>query len=342
MEESKISNRTDSAKKYNWGILGAGSVAAKFICDLRLLPNAHVYAVGSRSAHRAGAFAAAHRIPRAFGSYEALAADPDVDIIYIASRHVGHYPHTLLCLDHGKAVLCEKPLAINRLQFERMVNRALEKKRFFMEALWTRFIPSFIKCRDIVENGAIGEVRLIESDFCFNAPVNPGGRLYDPRLGGGALLDIGLYPVFCALEFGGEVVDVKATAVFGRSGVDTACSMLMAHAAGALSVLVCSITTSGRIESLIHGSRGMVRLNRMWHTPTSIDLIPDCAPAEHIAFDEPGSGYQYEAAEAMKCLDEGRLESPLWPWEKSRQLITLLDRIREIAGITYPPEVEAA
>jgi predicted dehydrogenase len=326
---------------YNWGILGAGGIAAKFIGDLKLLPNARLYAVGSRSALRAEAFAAAHGIPKAYGTYEALVADPAVDIIYVASRHVGHYPDSLLCLDHGKAVLCEKPVAMNRLQFECMVGRAKEKKRFFMEALWTRFIPSFIRCKEIVESGAIGEVRLIESDFCFNAPVNPDGRLYNPLLGGGALLDIGLYPLFCALEFGGGIVDVKAMATFDRSGVDTACSMLTAHAGGALSVLFCSMTTAGRIESIIHGSRGMVRLNRMWHTPTSIDLMPDHAPPEHITFDEPGTGYQYEAAEVMKCLDEGRIESALWPWEKSRQLITLLDRVREIAGITYPPEVEA-
>ncbi|MBN1308831.1 MAG: Gfo/Idh/MocA family oxidoreductase [Chitinispirillaceae bacterium] len=327
--------------KHTWGILGAGGIAAKFLGDLKLLPNARLHAVGSRSAERAAAFAAAHGIPKAYGSYEALAADPGIDIVYIATPHAGHYPHSLLCLDHGKAVLCEKPVAINRRQFERMVARAKEKKRFFMEALWTRFVPSFIKCKHLVESGAIGEVRLIESDFCFNAPVNPDGRLYNPRIGGGALLDIGLYPVFCALEFGGEIVDVKATAAFGRNGVDTACSMLLGHANGELSVLFCSMTTEGRVESVIHGSRGMVRLNRKWHTPTSIDLMPDHAPPQHFTFDEPGRGYQYEAVEAMKCLDEGKLESALWSWERSRQLITLLDQIREIAGITYPPEVEA-
>ncbi|MBN1577258.1 MAG: Gfo/Idh/MocA family oxidoreductase [Chitinispirillaceae bacterium] len=326
---------------YNWGILGAGGVAGKFVNDLKLLPNANPYAVGSKSAERAATFAASHGIKKSYGSYEALASDPAVDIVYIATRHNGHYPASLLCLSNGKPVLCEKPVAVNRLQFERMAGLAKEKRLFFMEALWTRFIPSFLRCREIVAGGNIGEVRLIESDFCLNAPVYPDGRLYNPRFGGGSLLDIGLYPVFLALEIGSEIVDVKALAALDRGGIDTSCSMLMAHAGGELSILFSSITTSGRIESVIHGSRGMVRLNRMWHTPTSIDLMPDHAPPEHITFDEPGGGYQYEAAEVMKCLDAGRKESALWPWEKSRQLITLLDRVREIAGIAYPAEVEA-
>ncbi len=328
-------------KTYKWGILGTGRIAGKFVEDLKLLPNACLYAVGSRNKIRAENFAYEHGIPNAYGSYEGLASDPGVDIIYIATPHPEHYPNSILCFECKKAVLCEKPVAMNQRQFEQMVNKAEEKGCFFMEALWTRFIPSFIRCKEIVNKGLIGKVRIIESDFCFNAPVNPEGRIYNPKLGGGSLLDIGLYTLFFALEIGSKIVEIEAKASFASTGVDETCSMLLKHSEGEISVLFCSIATSGRVESIIHGSRGMIRLNRMWHTPTSMDLIPDNEPPQRVEFPEPAHGYQYEAAEVMKCLDEDRIESTIWNWEKSRQLIALLDRIRGIARITYPPEIEA-
>lgn len=328
-------------KYYNWGILGAGAIARTFVRDLRLLPNARVHAVGSRSGERAGQFAAECGIDRSYGRYEQLAEDPAIDIVYVASRHTGHYRDTLLCLDHGKAVLCEKPVAINAQQLEMMIDRAKRNNCFFMEALWTRFLPSFIKCRKMALEGAIGKIELLEADFCMNVPVNPEGRLRNPAFGGGSLLDIGIYPLFFASEIGGEVADLQAIATRDGNGIDTTCSVLLAHKGGAQSMCASSIVTGGRSEALIHGGNGLLRLNRSWYTPTTLDCISDSGGTGHFTFEEPGSGYSHEAAEVMRCLDQGRLQSRHWSWDHSRNLITLLDRVRALTGIRYPKTVEA-
>jgi predicted dehydrogenase len=322
-------------KKYNWGILGAGHIAKKFVNDLRLLPNANVYAVGSRSKKRAQAFTSDNNIENAYGSYEALVSDPNVDIIYIASYTVNHYSDTLLCLTHGKHVLCEKPVAINSAQFEKMVALADEKGLFFMEALWTQFLPSFCKCCELVRNQAIGGLRLIESDLCLNIPYDPLHRLYNPNIGGGSLLDIGIYPIFCALELGGPIRNMKAIATLNENRIDTSCAMLFSHEKVALSVLSCMINAKGRNETLIHGSKGMIRMNSMWHTFTSLDLLPNDGEPQHITFDRQGYGYQYEAEEVMRCIDEEKQQSDKWSWDHSRKLIHTLDEIRRITGIRY-------
>jgi predicted dehydrogenase len=328
-------------KKYRWAILGAGSIAKKFASDLKLLPGAELYAVGSKDIGRAQKFASEQGFKKAYGSYEELVSDTDVDIIYIASRHIGHYPDAVLCMNHGKAVLCEKPVSMNRQQFEKMTALAVDKDVFFMEALWTRFIPSFLKLKELIEKGEIGKIRIIESDFCFMPAYDPEGRLFNPGLGGGALLDVGLYPVFLALEIGGQVTGIKAMATFDKTGVDNSCSVLLSHTGGELSILYTSIITNGRVESYVQGEKGSIRLNKWWHTPTSLDLFVNDKKPVHFEFPEPGFGYQYEAAEVMKCLDRGAIQSDLFSWEHSRRLLSILDRIREMTGIRYSEEIEA-
>ncbi|MBN1952244.1 MAG: Gfo/Idh/MocA family oxidoreductase [Bacteroidales bacterium] len=327
-------------KKYNWGILGAGNIARKFASDLKLLPAAKLYAVGSRSLERAESFASEFSVQKAYGTYEDFISDPEIDIVYIASRHIGHYPDTLLCLNHGKPVLCEKPIAMNRHQFRKMRALAESKRLFFMEALWTRFIPSFLKTMELIRDGAIGEVRLIESDFCFCPPYQEEGRLFNPELGGGTLLDVGIYPLFIALELGGDIKEIQAMANFGKTGVDTMCHMLARHTGGVMSVLSCSIVNQGNVETIVQGTKGRIRLNKWWHTPTSIDLIDANDRVEHIEFDEPGFGYQYEAQEVMDCLDQNLIQSSKFSLAQSDRLITALDRVRELAGIKYPQRLE--
>ncbi|MBN1759618.1 MAG: Gfo/Idh/MocA family oxidoreductase [Chitinispirillaceae bacterium] len=325
---------------YNWAILGAGHIARKFAADLKLLPNARLYAVGSRSSDRANEFAGEFGIEKACGSYGELAADPKVDIVYIASRHTGHYRDTMLCLEQGKHVLCEKPAAMNGRQLEKMVMLARSKKLFFMEALWTRFLPSFRKVKELVDSGAIGEMRIIEADFCLNVPHNPEHRIWNPDAGGGSLLDIGIYPLFAAMTLGSPVSVITANAKLDDNGIDTFCSMQCAHEKGERSLLYSTITTGGRNELLLHGSNGQLLLNSWWHTPTSIDLLrADCA-TEHLTFNIPGNGYQYEAAEVMRCLIEGKTESPQWSTGHSKRLMELLDSVRQQTGIRYPEEVE--
>jgi len=327
-------------KKYNWGIIGPGSIAHKFASDLRLLPNAFLYAVGSRDIDRARDFALRYGTKKFYGSYEELATDPGVDIIYIATPHVRHYSDSILCLKNKKAVLCEKPVAMNTGQFRVMMDTAKKHGVFLMEALWTRFIPSFQKCLELALEGAIGDIRLIESDFCFNAPYDISGRLFNPHLGGGSLLDIGIYPVFLSLELAGNPITVHAQASFDKTGVDSSCSMLFYQKNDIISVLFSSLVTSGRIETLVHGSKGLLRLNRHWHIPTDLDLIRDDGTTSHFNFEKPGFGYQYEAEEVMKCLDEGKLESGIFSLAKSQNLITVLDTVRSLAGISYPNEIE--
>jgi predicted dehydrogenase len=327
-------------KNYNWAILGAGSIAEKFASDIKLLHNAKLFAVGSRSLGRAEKFASSHNIPKAYGRYEEMVNDPLIDIVYISSRHVSHYSNSILCLNHGKAVLCEKPVSINKKQFSVMMDTANKNNQFFMEALWTRFIPSFKKCKELVENGTIGDIKLIESDFCFKAYFDKEGRLFNPYLGGGALLDIGIYPVFFALEMAGKPIEIEAFARIGETKVDESCTIQIKHENGILSSLFCSITTNGRTEAIVHGTKGMIRINREWHTPSSIDLFLNDEEPVHYSFDESGFGYQYEAEEVMNCLDKGLTESSLFGWQKSFDLISALDSIRNKAGIVYPPELE--
>jgi predicted dehydrogenase len=326
--------------KYNWAILGTGKIASIFASDLKLLPNANLYAVGSRSIGLAKEFASKHVFQKAYGSYEELVADPAVDIVYVASPHVKHYGNSLLCLNNGKAVLCEKPVAMNEQQFRMMIDSAKKNKVFFMEALWTRFIPSFIKCKELIEEGAIGDIKLIESDFCFKAIYDIEGRLFNPLLGGGALLDIGIYPVFLALQLSGKPISIKAFALKADTGVDSACSMLFKHSDNALSVLFCSLINDGQTEAFIHGTEGTIHIKSMWHMSSVVDLIREGEETVHFQFIKPGIGYQYEATEVMKCLDEGKIESSIFSWQNSLDLISTLDAIRKEAGISYPKEIE--
>jgi predicted dehydrogenase len=326
--------------QYNWGIIGPGKIAHKFASDLRLVKNAKLYAVASHDITRAKSFAQIYGAEKAYGSYEELASDSNVDIVYIASRHVGHYPDAMLCLQNRKAVLVEKPIAMNAIQCLKMIDMARKNNVFLMEALWTRFIPSFLKAMDLVRNGSIGDLTLIHADFCIKPSYEADGRLFNPLLGGGSLLDIGLYPVFLALTLAGKPIEVKAQATFAETHVDHECSMLLKQEKDILSILFCSLINTGRTEAIIHGSKGKIRINTMWHIPTTVDLFVDDEKPVHYAFEESGSGYQYEAAEVMRCLDANLTESPSFSWQHSIDLISTLDEIRKEAKITYPKNIE--
>lgn len=325
----------------NWGIIGPGRIARKFAHDLTLLPNARLHGVASKNIERAYQFAQEFSVTKTYPTYEALAADPDIDIVYIATLHTGHYNDSLLCLTHGKHVLCEKPIAMNSMQFERMVEVAKREKVFFMEALWTRFVPSFKNLLEMYNRGAIGTLRMITADFCINPPYSRSSRLFNPVMGGGALLDIGIYPVFLALEIAGMPLDITTTAILDEHNIDTICAITMKHERNIVSQLSCASRTNGRIEALLHGSTGMLQLQKCWHQPTILTMTPDGNVAEDTIFNEDGFGYQYEAQEAMNCCTQGLQESPIWSWEKSRNLINTLDTIRSQAGIVYPETIES-
>jgi predicted dehydrogenase len=244
-----------------WGILGTGAIARKFAADLLRLPGAELAAVGSRTTEAAERFGAEFAIPRRHGSYAGLAADPEVDVVYVATTNQLHREEALLCLDHGKAVLCEKPFALNLAEAEAMAARARHRGLFLMEAMWTRFFPAIGRLEELLQEGAIGELRQLDARFGFRAPAEPHGRLFDPALGGGALLDVGVYPVALAqLLFGREPARIAALAHHGPTGVDEQAGILCLYDRGELATLACAIRTQARNEAALYGTSGMIRL----------------------------------------------------------------------------------
>lgn len=322
-------------KIVNWGILGPGQIANKFAEALKYVPNARLYAVGSRNIDSARVFIEKFGAEKAYGSYEQLAADPDIDIIYVATPHVFHCNNTLLCLENGKAVVCEKPFAINEKQVQLMVNKAREKKVFLMEAFWTRFMPTIDTALRMIAEDKLGDVKLISADFGFKPKFDPNSRLYDLNLGGGALLDIGIYPVFLALLIFGEPDDIKVSTFFGKTGVDETISIILAYNDGRQAVLYCTTQAITAVEACLYGTKGRLKFNRRWHNPTSLVYTNNDGEPEDITFNYDSNGYEHEAREATQCILSGSIESPLMSLDFSLRLIRLLDKIRAIAGIWY-------
>ena len=324
-------------RKYNWAVLGCGKIAKKFSNDLKLLPAANLYAAASRSMENARQFASEVGYEVAYGGYEEMVNDPKVDIVYIATPHSHHYEHTVLCLNHKKAVLCEKAFAMNSQEVIKMVECARENNTFLMEAFWTMFQPSFNKAMEIIESGEIGELRMVRSDFAFNAPFLEEKRLYNTKLGGGSLLDIGIYPVFAALTSLGVPETIKTFADFSSTGSEESIGMIFKYANGEMANLTSSFSSFSPTQTEYWGSKGYIVLNPRWYAPTNITVWldgkePRVLPKEHAE----GWGYQYEAQHVMECLDAGLIESPKMTWKISQDLMAVLDRIRIDAGIFFP------
>lgn len=323
-------------KTYHWGIIGLGKIAHHFAKDLQTIPNAKLQAVASSSEERSQLFAQQYDVPFAFSSYEDIFNAPHLDAIYIATTHPQHYANTLLCLRNHIPVLCEKPFAMNHRQVREMIAASKAHQTFLMEALWTRFLPPINKALEIVESGRLGNIISVKADFGFKAPYLPERRLFNRELGGGSLLDVGIYPVFLALLFLGKPDRIKATAVLGSTNVDEECGIILSYESGQIAHLHCSIRTTTDTEAFIYAEKGTIHLHSRWHEPTNMSIIPEGEPIEDLFFDYKSKGYHYEALEVMKCLQEERLESPMMPLNFSLDLMELLDDIRAEAGIEYP------
>jgi len=325
-------------KIYNWGILAPGNIARKFASELQELENARIYAVGSRDAKRADEFAKSFGAEHVYDNYNDLAADPDVDIIYIASPHAFHAEHALLCLSHKKPVLCEKALGINQSEVEQMVKSARENGVFFMEAFFTPHQPSYIEAKKIIDSRELGKVKYIQGWFGFNrTPYNPLLRLMNPALGGGALLDIGLYPVFDLLYFLGEPDQIIATADFAETGVDESVSIRFDYENGVSASIFASFVAVSGVGTDILCEHGTLRLRRLNAIEQSLEVEKRDSEIKRYNWENPkNTGLKLEAAEAMRCLDENRLQSNLMPHSMSLSLIKTLDKIRKEAGIIYP------
>jgi len=324
-------------KVYNWGILAPGNIARKFATELQQLDNARVFAVGSRNAERAREFAENFGVERIYDNYNELVADPDIDIIYIASPHALHAEHALLCLNHKKPVLCEKALGINQTEVERMVGSARENGVFFMEAFFTPHQPSYLEAKRIIESGELGKVKYIQGWFGFNkAPYDNSLRLMNPKLGGGALLDIGLYPVFDTLYFLGEPDQIVAKADFAETRVDQSVSIRFDYSDGVAASIFASFVAASGLGTDIFCEFGTLRLRRSNAIDQSLEIDKQGSEVKRFSWEDPAiAGLKLEAAEAMRCLDENRLQSDIMPHSMSLSLIKTLDIIRHKAGIIY-------
>ena len=314
-------------------------IAGKFADDLALVPGARLHAVASRSFDRAKEFAKKYKAKYTFGSYEEMTDCPDLDVVYIASPHTFHCEHALLFLEKGIPVLCEKPLALNSSQVSRMVESARRNKVFFMEAIWTRFLPSFQKTLEIIDQKQIGDIRVIRADFGFSFPFNPNHRLYNMALGGGSLLDVGIYPVFIATWLMGRPASVQAMATFSPTGSDTLCGMRFRYDNDVMAGLDSAATTKTRCDGFIYGEKGHIHIHPRFHEAKSLSLHLHGKDPEH--FDTPltGWGYFHEIEEVEKCLRNGKIESEKLPLDFSILLMETLDRVRTEIGLKYPNEI---
>jgi predicted dehydrogenase len=318
-----------------WGILGPGRIAHKFAKDLLTLPDAQLYAVASSDQQRANEFAQEYNIPHAFGSYQDLLTLPDLDVVYVATPHVKHHEHVMMFLNGGIAVLGEKPFAMNSEQVREMVETARSKGVFLMEALWSRFMPGIVQALELAQSGAIGKVVSVKADFGFKAPFLPEKRLFNKELGGGSVLDIGIYPLFLSYLILGKPTTVKASANFGSTGVDEQCGMVLTYPDGQLALLDSTIIADTDCVGLIQGDAGQIQIHSRFHETKGITLIQTDQPEKIVAFERTTFGYDYEAQHVMNCLVEGKTESPLWSLEDSLNLMELLDAVQAEAGIVY-------
>lgn len=321
-------------KNFNWGIIGLGKIAKKFTSDLLLAENANLYAVASRDLGKATEFSSAYNAKKAYGSYEELAADPKVDIIYIATPHVFHFENTMMCLKAGKSVLCEKPFAMNADQVKTMTEEAKKRQLFLMEAIWTRFIPGTEELVKLLDQKVIGEILSVHADFGFKASA-VSKRLFERSLGGGALLDIGIYPVYLALLALGTPTNIQATARMTVEQIDSFCAMLFDYENGSKAVLECSIESNTPTEGYIHGEKGSIKLHNRFHHPTRLTLSLENEEDRIIDISFTGFGYYHEILAVMNCLTNGETENKKMSHDMSLQLISTLDTVRREIGLNY-------
>ncbi|WP_367323652.1 Gfo/Idh/MocA family protein [Streptomyces sp. HUAS ZL42] len=339
-----------AADGVRWGILATGGIASAFTADLVDLPDAEVLAVASRTEASARAFAERFGIPRAYGDWDALAKDADVDVVYVATPHASHRTAAGLCLEAGRNVLCEKAFTLNVREAEELVALARERGSFLMEAMWMYCNPLILKLAELVRDGAIGEVRTVQADFGLaghllpearNGMLPSSHRLRDPDQGGGALLDLGVYPVSFAHLLLGEPCDVTARATLSAEGVDLQTGALLTWESGALAAVHCSLVGGTSVSASVTGSQGRIDIPNGFFYPDRFVLHRDGRDPEEFAADPadgPRGSLKHEAREVMRALRAGETESPLVPLEGTLAVMRTLDAIRDRIGVRYPGE----
>lgn len=326
-------------KPVRWGIIGLGKIAHKFAHDLLLVDNCKLRGVASRSKSKAEAFAKTYKAEATYGSYNDLVADPNIDAIYIATPHVFHKKNTLLCLKHGKAVLCEKPMGIDKEEVEAMASIAKEENVLLMEAMWSVFHPHFAYIKEKYEEGDFGKIKSLSADFGFIPEFDPNGRLYKKELGGGSLLDIGIYPIFIALYLLGEPNNIQAKATFYDSGVDSSCEMVFNYEDGCIANLKSTLLENTPTTCTIEFERATVIMHSKFHMPTSI-TITSRALKESKDFESIGYGYAHEIIHFNRLFQQDKKESPIMPLSMSLKLSETMDKVKDIIGLSYQIDAE--
>lgn len=321
-----------------WGILATGGIAHAFTADLRTA-GLDVVAVGSRSAESARAFAEQYGIAHAHGSYEALVADPEVDIVYVASPHSHHLAHATLALEAGKHVLIEKAVTLDADEAIALRDLAASRGLLVMEAMWTRYLPHMVRVREIVAAGTLGEVRTVIADHTQRISDDPAHRLNALELGGGALLDLGIYPVSFAVDILGPIESARAVGRLAETGADSDVAIAAVHAGGGLSSIAVSSRAAGPNTAHVIGTDARIDIDRVWYTPTSFRVTAtDGTVIEDYTSAFAGGGMQFEALYAEHLLREGRTDSDLLPFDESITIMATLDDIRAQLGVVYPKE----
>jgi predicted dehydrogenase len=328
MNQSKL-------KTIRWGIIGLGNIANKFATDLLTVDNAELYAVASRSQEKADNFASKYGATKGYSSYEALIKDSNIDAVYIATPHALHNKNTLMCLENGIAVLCEKPFAMNAEEVGTMITKAQEKNVLLMEALWTYFLPHYQYVLNEIKNETFGKVLKLEGDFGFYREFNNDTRLFKKSLGGGSLLDIGIYPIFAALSTLGSPETIQANATFFDNGADSSCNMLFNYDNNVTASLRSTLLEKTPTEAIFHCEKGIIKINGGFFAPTTVTLISDNNKDETIDFNYKTIGYNYEIIHFNELLRNHKTESDVMTFEFSKQLIKTLDTVRNSIKLEY-------
>lgn len=331
-----------SGSPVRWGVISTGRIASTVVSDLALLPDAVLQSVSSRTQENADACASEHGFQSAYGDdgglpgYQRLLHDPAVDVVYVATPHTSHFLAAKAALEAGKHVLCEKPVTINAREAEVLVRLAREKSLFLMEAVWTRFLPSVQRAAEIIASGELGEIRWLQADLGFPAPCNPESRLWRLDDGGGALMDVGVYPLTWALISLGRPESLTATAHLTDGGVDSETALTLSYPSGAQVQAMTSLTSATPQTATVCGTKGMLRSNAPLFNPTELTITSSSGEQRLEKFTPVGHGYTYQLREVIRCLQLGLLECPTMPLADTLTTMSLLDEARRQAGISYP------
>jgi predicted dehydrogenase len=323
----------------NWALAGTGKIANKFLIGLGAT-GGRATAVFSRTQENAQRFAAQNGIEKTYTHYDHMLEDPDIDVVYIGTPHTSHKDLAVRALRAKKAVLCEKPCAINAGELREMLQAARENNVFFMEAMWTRFTPALVKVREWLSQGLIGEASMIEANIGFRAPFDPKDRLFNPELGGGALLDVGIYPLsMISMVFGGKKPDNIISHIYtGQTGVDEKTMAILSYGRSQVAYAAASLTTQLSNDLWIYGTLGMIHIpNFIWARDAEL-LVNGEDKLLFATENYISNGYNYEAEEVMRCIRAGKTESEIMPWDESLVLMETMDKIRAQGNFRYPSE----